>query len=122
MVSTCSTSNKKDLSRHIDQIADLTEQLNQVGNLVDDSLNIGILVASIKVTQLLSVTCAIKILAEKDIKWKEVTGRSIEKRTLLLSVNRGGDRDRVSTASFCSTPLANVTFATRNAMPQTSDS
>lgn len=87
---------KDDLSGHFDRMAGLLEQLKAMENSLDDSLYIGILVASIEVSHLLPVTAAIKTLVEKDVKLKEVTGRLLEERTILLTDD--GRRDRASPA------------------------
>lgn len=67
------TTLKDDLSGHMDRMAGINEQPKAMGNNFHDSLSIGILVASIELSQLLPVTAAIKRLTEKDIKWEEVT-------------------------------------------------
>lgn len=44
----------------------------------DDSLDIGILVASIEVSELFSVTAATKTFADKDLTWEDVSIHLIE--------------------------------------------
>ena len=88
---------KDDLSDHIDRMAGLLDQLKSMGNELADSLAIGILVASIEVHQLHAVTAAIKTLAEKDIKWEEITSRLLEERTAFLTED--GHRDRATPAN-----------------------
>lgn len=78
LVSTRYSSLREDMSVHVDRMAGLIEQLKSMGMTLDESLSIGILVASIEVQELMPVTASIKTLSESDVKWEEVSNRLIE--------------------------------------------
>lgn len=79
---------REDMDKHIDKLAGIIEQLRSMGSTFDDALAIGILVASITVSELMPATAAIKTLADKDIKWEEVSSRLIEEVKNIKSSNR----------------------------------
>lgn len=66
------TSVKDDILKHVDRVAGLIAPLRHMRNNFDESLAIGILVASVQAQPLLSVTEAIRTVSEKDIKWEVV--------------------------------------------------
>lgn len=68
---------RSDISKHIDKMAALVELLRAMDTTLDETLVIGILVASIDVTQLQPVTAAIKTLSEDKLSWEDVSGRLI---------------------------------------------
>ena len=78
LVSIRYTTIKDDIAKQIDLLAGIIEQLRAMGTTFDDALAIGILVASIDVTELMPATAAIKTLTDKDMKWEEISGRLIE--------------------------------------------
>ena len=51
-----------------------------MGIKLDDTLEIGIIVFSINMSELAPVTAAIKTLAESEIKWEAVSSRLIEEK------------------------------------------
>lgn len=74
----------------------LMERLQTMGTSMEYSLAIGILVATIEVTQLLPVTSAIKTLAENNTSWKYVTSRSIKDTNSIQFDNNNRDRSHAS--------------------------
>lgn len=86
---------RDDISKHIDRMAGLLEQLRSMNTVLDDALAIGILVASIEVSELSAVTAAIKTLAEKDLVWEDVSSRLIEECKSIKTSHK----DRASAAS-----------------------
>ena len=62
----------------------LLEQLKSMRTGIEDTVAVGILVASIEVTALLSVTEAIKTLAESDITWESVSERLLEEHMVRI--------------------------------------
>ena len=85
LVSLRYTSIKDDMDKHIDKMAGLIEQLRAMGSIFDDALAIGILVASIDVSELLPATAAIKTLSDKEVKWEDVSSRLIDEAKNLKS-------------------------------------
>ena len=79
---------REDIDKHIDKLAGIIEQLRSMGSTFDDALAIGILVASISVPELMPATAAIKTLADRDIKWEDISSRLIEEVKNLKSSNR----------------------------------
>ena len=69
---------KADITKHIDRMASILETLRSMKSGLDEALSIGILVASIEVSELLPVVAAIKTLSERDVKWETVSARLIE--------------------------------------------
>lgn len=63
---------------------------------LEESLATRILVVFLEVARLHPVTAAIKMLAEEDINWEDVTSRLLEESNTLLS---NGHRDRESVAN-----------------------
>ena len=99
LVSMRYTSIRDDMARHVDRMAALIEQLRSMKTTLDDSLAIGILVASIDVPSLLPITAAIKTLAESDINWEDVTSRLIEESKTLTSSSGPVDRANAAMSS-----------------------
>lgn len=64
LVSVRFPSSKADIAKHIDGMAALLEQLRCMEAKMDDSLEVGILIASIDVPDLKPVVAAIKTLAD----------------------------------------------------------
>lgn len=79
----------EDISRHMDQITALVEQISSMGTNLAEDLTIGILVSSIEVSVLQTVAATMKKLAEKEIYWEYFTSRLIEE---LKSVNYGNGK------------------------------
>lgn len=90
------TNAREDISKHVDRLAGLLEQLRSMNTPLPDSLAIGILVASIEVSELTPVTAAIKTLADKDLNWEEVSSRLIEECKALRT---SSGKDRAAAAS-----------------------
>ena len=88
LVSLKYTSLRDDVGKHIDKLAGIIEQLRSMGTNFDDSLAIGILVASIEVPELGPATAAIKTLADKDVKWEDVCARLIDESKTMKSGSR----------------------------------
>lgn len=101
IVSTRYCSLNEDMSVHVDRMAGLLEQLKSRGMTIDDSLAIGILVASIDVPELMPVTASIKTLAEADVKWEEVANRLIEDSKSISSGNGLSARASAATVDTC---------------------
>lgn len=59
-------------------MAEIAEQLKGMKTILEDSLLIGILVASVTVDDLKASTAAIKMRSDNNLKWEEVTARLIE--------------------------------------------
>lgn len=78
LVSLCFSSMKDDMAKHVGRMAAIVEQLRRMKTTLDDSLAIGILVASIQVPQLQPVTQSIKTLPEDSVTWDVVTSKLIE--------------------------------------------
>lgn len=69
---------KSDISKHIVRKASLFEQHKSMEAIMDDSIQVGILIASIEVVELAPVAAEIKTLAEADVTLKVVPERLIE--------------------------------------------
>lgn len=78
LVSLHYTDRKGDISTHIDRMAALVEKLKSVGLDMGDTMDIGILVASIKVSKLAPVVAAINTVPPANMKWDTVATRLIE--------------------------------------------
>lgn len=78
LVSMRYTSIRDDMSKHVDSLAGLVEQLANIGAPLDSTLAVRILVASVHVDTLMPVTGYIKTPADKDLNWKDVSARLIE--------------------------------------------
>lgn len=77
---------RSDMSTHVYKMAGLIEQLLAMGTSFDDALAVGILVASIDVTELSPVTASIETLSNDKITWEAVSTRLIEEvHTLTLA-------------------------------------
>lgn len=85
LVSIRYTNIREDMARHVDKIAGIVEQLRSMGTVLEDSLIIGILLASIDVVQLHPATAAIKTLSETHTTWEDVSSRLIEEVKMLRS-------------------------------------
>lgn len=70
---------------NIDSMDGLIKTLQQIRSTFDESLEIGILVASINVSNSMSAVAAIKTLNEKGIKWEHVSSRFIEETNNMKS-------------------------------------
>lgn len=91
---------RDDISKHIDRLDGLLKQLQEIGAKLDETLEIGILVASSKVTKRTPVTEAIRKLAESDLKWETVSTRLIAEA---ISLRSGPVRDKAAalTGNVC---------------------
>ena len=69
---------KEDIRTHIDRMDGLIEELKGMALAIDDTMAIGILVASIKVSKLAPVVAAIKTIPDEEVKWDTVSARLIE--------------------------------------------
>ena len=78
LVSLHYTDRNDDISTHIDRMAALVEKLKGMSLDISDTMAIGILVASIKVSKLAPVVAAIKTIPSADMKWDTVATRLIE--------------------------------------------
>lgn len=90
-----------DISEHIYRLTELLEQLQSMGTMLDNTLSVGILVASIQVAELAPVTAATKTLAESDLKWESVRNRLIEKTQTLTSRTVSARESAVSSSNIC---------------------
>lgn len=86
-----------DNSKHIGKMAELVEQPRAMGTALDDTLEMGILVASINVIELQLVTAEIETLSEDTLSGEDVTGRLIEECT--SHKEEMEHRDRANSAS-----------------------
>lgn len=66
------------MSVHVERIVALIEQLRAISTTLEDSLSIGILVASIVVVELQLVTASIKTLTTADATWETVSNRLMD--------------------------------------------
>lgn len=89
LVGTRFTNLNADMSAHVDKMAGLIEQLRSMGTTFDDSLAIGMLVASIEVSELFAVTASIKTLSADSVNWEQVSNRLIEETKTITSGSRG---------------------------------
>ena len=78
LVSAHYTDRQEDISAHIDRMAGLVDQIKGMNLPIDETMSIGILIASIKVSKLAPVVAAIKTIPDKDMKWDNVATRLIE--------------------------------------------
>lgn len=58
---------QEDMAKHVDRMAGLLEQLRSMSTMLDDSLAIAIIFASIEMAELLPITAAITTLADRDL-------------------------------------------------------
>ena len=72
------TNPRNDITKHIDRMAAIVEQLEAMQASMHESLAVGILIASIEVHGMRAVVAAIKTLADVDVKWDTVVERLIE--------------------------------------------
>ena len=79
LVSTTYKNLSKDIRKHIDKLAGLVAQLKSMKTNLDDTLAVGIMLASIQVPALAPVVAAIKTLADDQVTWDDVATRLIEK-------------------------------------------
>lgn len=98
LVSIRYTSLLEDLSKHIDRLAGLVEQLRGMFTVLYDSLAIGILVVSIEVSQLFPATAAINTLGDADLNCKDVSSGLIKEMNTLRG-NFVSSTDRAAAAS-----------------------
>lgn len=78
LVSTVYKIPSKDIRKHIDKLAGLVAQLKAMKTNLDDTLAVGIMLASIQVPALAPVVAAIKTLADDQVTWDDVATRLIE--------------------------------------------
>lgn len=77
------------MSTHVDKLDTLIEQLHAMETTFDDALAVGILLASIKVSELSPVTASIKTLSEESVTWEIVQAhRRSQVNFLLVRVGR----------------------------------
>lgn len=74
-----------DVSKPIDHLAAVIKNLRTMGAVFDGVLAIGILVASLDISDLALVTAVVKILGDKDLSWEDSSNRLIEKAKALKS-------------------------------------
>lgn len=72
------TSPSKDISKHVDRLAGLLDQVRAMKTSIDDTFAIGILVASIKAPALGPTIAAIKTVSGNELTWDGVAQRLIE--------------------------------------------
>lgn len=60
------------MSKHIDKLVFLREQLSAVDDGLPNTLTVGILVASIEVNALMSFTALIKTMVDNDLNWEKL--------------------------------------------------
>lgn len=104
LVSVRYTNVKHDITKHIDRMAALQEQLKSMEAIMDDAVQVGILIASIDVLELTPVTAAIKTLAEKDITWETVTERLIEEWRGLTNAHKEDSKLARNVCTYCNRP------------------
>lgn len=64
---------RSDMSKHIEKISALIEQMQEKNEKVDETLAVGIILASIEFEELRHAVATIKKLLEENIKWESVT-------------------------------------------------
>ena len=72
------TDRTKNIATHIDRMASLVAKLKSMSLPIDDTMAIGVLVASVKVASLAPVVAAIKTIPASDMSWDTVASRLIE--------------------------------------------
>ena len=72
------TDRTNNIATHIDRMASLVAKLKSMSLPIDDTMAIGVLVASIKVASLAPVVAAIKTIPASDMTWDTVASRLIE--------------------------------------------
>ena len=78
---------RSDISKHIDKMAALLEKLQAMKASVEDTLAVGILLASIEVEEMGPVVAAIKTLSEDKVTWDAVAERLIEEARAIRTSN-----------------------------------
>lgn len=101
LVSVHYTDRSKDISTHIDRLDGLVSQIKGMQIPLDDTMAIGILIASIKVTRLAPVVAAIKTIPDKDITWDAVAARLIEDWKDLPKLQEETSMTARRTCGFC---------------------
>lgn len=101
LVSVHYTDRSKDISTHIDRLDSLVSQIKGMRIPFDDTMAIGILIASIKVTRLAPVVAAIKTIPDKDITWDAVAARLIEDWKDLPKIQEETSFTARRTCGFC---------------------
>ena len=106
LVSLRYTSPRFDITKHIDKMAAIVEQLAAMQASMDESLTVGILVASIDVVEMRPVISAIKTLADGDVKWDGVAERLIEEWRSIKNGAHAGESSAAGrvVCDFCSRP------------------
>lgn len=89
------------MSKAIDRLAGVIEQLREMKTEFADSLAIGILFASIDVTQILPATAAIKTHTEDKLTRGDVRNKTIEEVKTINSGNSMADRATNAQQSCC---------------------
>lgn len=90
---------KAGIEKHIDAMAALLEQLKAMNAKMDDSLAVGILIASIDVPDLKPVVAAIKTLSDSVATWETVSERLIDEWRGLRKTSQPGESSAAATAS-----------------------
>ena len=108
LVSIRYTNPRTDITKHIDRMGSIVEQLQAMQASMDESLKVGILIASIEVPEMRAVVAAIKTLADKDVMWDVVSERLIEEWRGLKKTIRTGESSATArgkkVCDFCSRP------------------
>ena len=108
LVSIRYTNPRSDITKHIDRMGSIVEQLQAMQASMDESLKVGILIASIEVPEMRAVVAAIKTLADQDVKWDTVAERLIEEWRGLKKTIRTGESSATAKGKrecdFCSRP------------------
>ena len=91
----------QDISKHIDAMASVARALRSAGVTLDDTMAVGVLIASIKVSRLAPVVAAIKTVAYKDMTWDKVATRPIEEWRYLPKNREETHRAVQNRCEFC---------------------
>ena len=93
---------RKDIAKHVDKMSGIVSELKGMKMNLEDTLTVGVLVASIEAPELSAVAAAIKTLAEDDLKWENVAARFIEEWKNLKSDTFKGQANRATVeCDFC---------------------
>lgn len=84
--------------KNIDKMDGLIEQLRAMGTTFDESLAIGILVASIDVAEVHPATAETETFSEQDVDWEDVSFRLIEE---VKNIKQGSLNRSYAATQFC---------------------
>lgn len=90
---------KSDISKQLDCLDGLIEEMRAMGTSFDNALAIGILLSSIKKDQLIPTTSAIEKLSDKDLNWEDECRFLIDDVRTVRNTNNGRERSSAAIRS-----------------------